>query len=163
VDSFIDPIKGEIAQINTDARIQAHNLWYVQIGQRFARSGTQTRRGDLWNAISFNEVLTPQDKIEFLTASGAVRLPLGMTVGTRIYHDFVTGQTSEWDMVGVYQNPCRCFSLGLYYIQFPDRQQFNVLVNLTGLGGTQGLGAQLMQSILGPIMAGERGVPWGTP
>ena len=163
VDSFIDPNNGEIAQINTDARIQAHNLWYVQIGQRFARSGTQTRRGDIWNPISFNEVLTPQNKIEFLRASGAVRLPLGVTVGTRIYHDFVTGQTSEWDMVGVYQNPCRCFSLGLYYIQFPDRQQFNVLVNLTGLGGTQGLGAQLMQSILGPIMQGERGVPWGTP
>ena len=162
VDSFVDPTKGELAQINTDARIQGGNKWYLEIGQRFARSGPQTRRGDIWNPISFNEVLTPQDRIEFVTGTAALRFPLGITAGARIYHDFVTGQTSELDVVGVYQNPCRCFSLGLYYIQFPDRQQFNVLVNLTGLGGTQGLGAQLMRSILGPIMVGERGVPWGT-
>ena len=163
VDSFVDPTKGELAQINTDARIQTSNIWYFEIGQRFARSGVQTRRGDIWNPISFNEVLTPQDKIEFVTATTALRFPLGVTAGARVYHDFLTGETSELDVVGVYQNPCKCFTLGLYYIQFPDRQQFNVLVNLTGLGGTQGLGAQLMQSILGPIMAGERGLPWGSP
>lgn len=163
VDSFVDPTKGELAQINTDARIQTRNIWYFEIGQRFARSGVQTRRGDIWNPISFNEVLTPQDKIEFVTATTALRFPLGVTAGARVYHDFLTGETSELDVVGVYQNPCKCFSLGLYYIQFPDRQQFNFLVNLAGIGGTQGLGAQLMQSILGPLMAGERGLPWGSP
>ena len=162
VDSFIDPRNAELRQFNADAQIQSGNQWYFQISQRFAGSGPQTRRGDIWNSISFNEVVTPQDKIEFLTATGAVRLPLGVTVGSRIYHDFKTGQTSEWDLVGVYQNPCRCFSLGLYYIQFPDRQQYNFLFNLTGLGGTQGLGGQLMRSILGPIMEGERGVPWSS-
>ena len=161
VDSFFDAGEGEFAQLNTDVRVQSGKQWYFEVGQRFARSGPQTRRGDLWNAISFNEVVTPQDKIEFVKATAAVRLPLGVTVGSRVYHDFFTGQTSEWDMVGVYQNPCQCFSLGLYYIQFPDRQQFNFVFNLTGLGGTQGLGAQIMQSILGPIMQGERGVPWG--
>ena len=163
VDSFVDPTNGELAQINTDARIQTKNIWYFQIGQRFAREGVQTRRGDLWNPISFNEVVTPNpDKIEFVTATTAIRFPLGVTAGVRAYHDFLTGETSELDVVGVYQNPCKCFSLGLFFIQFPDREQFNVLVNLAGLGGTQGLGAQLMESILGPLMAGERGLPWGT-
>ena len=162
VDSFTDPRNGSLRQFNTDATIQSRNQWYFQIGQRFASAGPQTRRGDIWNSISFNEVVTPEDKIEFLTATGAVRLPLGVTVGSRIYHDFKTGQTSEWDLVGLYQNPCRCFSLGLYYIQFPDRQQYNFLFNLTGLGGTQGLGGQLMQSILGPILQGERGLPWSS-
>ena len=162
-DSFVDPTDGGLAQFNTDARIQTSNIWYFEIGQRFARKGVQTRRGDIWNAISFNEVLTPDpDEIEFVTATTAIRFPLGITAGTRVYHDFLTGETSELDVVGVYQNPCKCFSIGMYYIQFPDRQQYNVLVNLTGLGGTQGLGAQLMQSILGPLMVGERGLPWGT-
>lgn len=163
VDSFIDPNNGAFRQLNTDARIQSGKKWYLQISQRFAGKGPQARRGDIWNPISFNEVVTPLNSIQFLTATGAVRLPLGVTVGSRIYHDFQTGQTSEWDMVGVYQNPCRCFSLGLYYIQFPNRQQYNFVFNLTGLGGTQGLGGQLMKTILGPLMAGERGVPWGGP
>ena len=163
LDSFVDPTKGEFAQANPSARIQTSNIWYFEIEQRFARTGVQTRRGDLWNPISFNEVVTPQDdQISFVTATTALRLPLGVTAGARVYHDWLTGQTSELDVVGVYQNPCKCFSIGMYYIQFPDRQQYNVLVNLTGLGGTQGLGAQLMQSILGPLMVGERGVPWGT-
>jgi LPS-assembly protein len=162
VDSFVNPTKDELPQLNADARLQTSNIWYFAIGQRFARAGAQTRRGDLWNPISFNEVLTPQDKIEFVTATTAIRFPLGVTAGARVYHDFITGETSELDVVGVYQNPCKCFSIGMYYIQFPDRQQYNVLVNLTGLGGTQGLGAHLMQSILGPLMTGERGVPWGT-
>ncbi|MDX2348000.1 MAG: hypothetical protein QNK38_04035, partial [Nitrospirota bacterium] len=66
----------------------------------------------------------------------------------------------EWDVMGIYQNPCRCFSFGLYYQEFPDRTQFDFLISLTGLWGTQSNGTELMKSILGPIMAGEKGVPW---
>ncbi|MEE8493395.1 MAG: hypothetical protein V3S25_05070, partial [Nitrospirales bacterium] len=61
-----------------------------------------------------------------------------------------------------YQNPCRCWSLGLYYIKFPDREQYNFLVNLTGLGSTEGFGTQLLQAILSPLLGQERGVPWST-
>ena len=34
------------------------------------------------------------------------------------------------------------------------------LISLTGLWGSQGNVTQLMKSILGPIMSGDRGVPW---
>jgi LPS-assembly protein len=160
VDTFFDPKAKEFSQWNTDLFIQGKQAWYATIGQRFAREGTRVRRGDIWNPISFNEVLAPATEIVYLTAGGGVRLPHGVTVGTQWYHDLRTGQTAQWDVVGLYQNPCRCFSMGFFYTQFPDRTQFDFLISLTGLWGTQGHGAQLMKSILSPIMAGERGVPW---
>ena len=160
VDAFLDPKDRQWTQVNTDALIQSYQTFYFTVGQRYTRAGPRVRRGDIWNPISFNEVLAPGDKILFLTTGGAVRLPFGLTVGTRWYHDFRTGKTAEWDVMGLYQNPCKCFSVGLYYIRLPDRQQYDFLISLTGLWGTQGYGTELMKLILGPIMGNERGVPW---
>jgi len=160
VDAFFDHQKKEFTQLNTDGLIQGHRAWYLTAGQRYSKAGSRTRRGDIWNPISFNEVLAPAEKILFLTAGGGVRLPGGVTVGSRWYHDFRTGKTAELDVVALYQNPCRCFSLGLYYVRLPDREQYDFLISLTGLWGSQGNGTQLMQSILEPIMGGDRGVPW---
>ena len=160
VDAFFDRRFKDITQLNTDARIGAGNIWYLSVGQRYSKAGSQARRGDIWNPISFNEVLAPAEKILFLTAGGGIRLPGGLTVGSRWYHDFRTGQTAEWDVVALYQNPCRCFSIGLSYLRFPDREQYDFLISLTGLWSSQGNGTQLMKNILGPIMAGGQGVPW---
>ncbi len=160
VDTFFNHDDQEFRQVNTDAFIKGHENWYVTLGQRYTRAGPRVRRGDIWNPVSFNEMLAPSAKILFLTAGGAMRLPGGVTLGTKWYHNFDTGETAEWDVVGLYQNPCRCFSFGLYYQQFPDRTQFDFLISLTGLWGSQNNGTQLMKTILGPIMAGEKGVPW---
>ncbi len=160
VDAFWDHRAKDLTQLNTDGLIQGHQSWYLSVGQRYARAGSRVRRGDIWNPISFNEVLAPADKILFLTAGGGVRLPGGVTVGSRWYHDFRTGKTAELDVMALYQNPCRCFSLGLYYVRFPDREQYDFLISLTGLWGSQGNGTQLMKEILGPIMQGEQGIPW---
>ncbi len=160
VDAFYDPNRKYFSQMNTDLLIQSQQTWYMTVGQRYTKEGTRVRRGDIWNPVSFNEVLAPAGEILYLTTGGAVRLPHGVTLGTKWYHDFKTGLTAEWDVVGLYQNPCRCFSLGLTYTRLPDRTQFEFLISLTGLWGTQGNGTQLMKLILGPIMAGERGIPW---
>ncbi|RMH05774.1 MAG: LPS-assembly protein LptD [Nitrospirae bacterium] len=166
VDSFFDPGEREVSQWNTDLTLQAHQHAYVQLGYRHSRAGTIPRRGDIWNPLSFNEVLVPQTAINFLTAGGAVRTPFGWSLGTKIYHDFESGQTSEWDVVGLYQNPCRCWSLGLYFIRLggtdrvEQRNQFNFVLTLRGIGATPGLGAQVLKSILGPLLKGEVGVPW---
>ncbi len=160
VDAFYDRKQREFTQFNVDGVIQGQQRWYLSVGQRYSRFGSRTRRGDIWNPLSFNEVLAPTEKILFLTAAGGIRLPGGITVGSRWFHDLRTGQTSELDVVALYQNPCRCFSVGLSYVQFQDRKQYDFLISLTGLWGSQGNGTQLMRDILGPIMAGERGVPW---
>ena len=161
IDSFYDTSAGEFSQINSDVQVQFGKRMYLSVGQRFARDGSRVKRGDIWNSLSFNEVLADAEEILFLNTQGAVRLPLGVTVGARVAHDFQTGETSEWDLVGLYQNPCKCFSLGMYYIQFPDREQYNLVASLTGLWGTGGLGGELMKTILSPLLGGERGVPWG--
>ena len=168
-DAFYDPYDHEFTQLNSDVAVQAHRRAYVQVGHRSTRAGTVPRRGDIWNPLSFNEVLAPQrDAITFLTAGGAVRLPLGWTVGTKVYHDAAKGQTPEWDVVGLYQNPCKCWSLGLYYIRLaegdnlPERNQFNFVLTLRGVGATAGLGIQVLQSILGPLLQGESGLPWAS-
>ena len=160
VDTFYNPYQKYFSQWNTDARVLSGRAWYLEVGQRFTRSGPRVRRGDIWNPISFNEVLSSGEEIFFLTAGGAIRLPFGLSVGSKVYRDIRTNETSELDIVGFYQNPCRCFSIGLYYIQFPDRTQFNFLFSLTGLWAGSGEGQGLMQTIFEPIFAGERGVPW---
>jgi LPS-assembly protein len=165
-DAFYNPGDTEFSQFNTDILLQSSQAAYIQVGYRHTRAGTVSQRGDIWNPLSFNEVLAPQSEINFLTLGGAVRTPFGWTVGSKVYHDFAKGQTPEWDVVGLYQNPCRCWSLGLYYIRLggadglPERNQFNFVLTLRGIGATQGNGTALLQSILGPLLGGETGLPW---
>ncbi|TAJ22551.1 MAG: LPS-assembly protein LptD, partial [Nitrospirae bacterium] len=109
-DSFFDPYRGNFSQWNTDLRYQQSDRWYLEVGQRYTRDGNRVRRGDIWNPISFNEVFAPTPTVQFATVTGAVRLPYGVTVGAKTYYDIKTGTRPETDLVGVYQNPCRCWS-----------------------------------------------------
>ncbi|GKS57889.1 LPS-assembly protein LptD [Nitrospira sp.] len=161
VDAFLDPYRGNLTQFNTDWRVQQSNAWYLEIGQRYATGGNRPRRGDIWNPISFNEVYAPTPEVQFVTATGAVRLPYGMTVGGRAYYDVKNNRSPEYDLVGLYQNPCKCWSLGFYYLQFPDRFNAMVVLSLTGIGWTESFGTAVMRQILTPITIGERGLPWG--
>ncbi len=163
VDAFFDPYKGIMSQINTDLRLQEGYNWYIDVGQRYSREGNRVRRGDVWNPISFNEIYAPTGEILFLTISGAFRTPWGWTVGAKGYYDVKTGRSSEYDVVALYQNPCKCWSAGFYYLQFPDRQQVNFILSLTGLGWTENTGTAVMRSILSPLLWGERGLPWHVP
>ncbi len=163
VDAFFDPYEREFSQFNTDLRFQNEQAWFVEVGQRYTRGGNRPRRGDIWNPISFNEVFAPTDSVRFATAAVGTKTPWGWTIGAKTYYDLKSGIRSETDTVAVYQNPCRCWSLGLFYIQFPDRTQYNFLLSLTGLGATESFGTLVIKSILGPLLAGERGLPWPTP
>jgi LPS-assembly protein len=163
MDAFFDPYKGGLSQWNTDLRFQQENNWYVEIGQRFTRSGNRVRRGDIWNPISFNEVFEPTPELNFTTFTAATRLPLGWTVGAKAYYDFKNGQSPELDVVALYQNQCKCWSAGFYFLQFPDRQQYNFMISLTGIGWTENFGTAVLKSILSPLLVGERGLPWAAP
>ena len=163
VDAFFDPYQGIVSQVNTDLRLQEGDNWYIDVGQRYSRDGNRVRRGDVWNAISFNEVYAPTDEILFLTMGGAFRTPWGWTVGAKGYYDVKHGRSPEYDVVALYQNPCKCWSAGFHYLQFPDRQQFNFMLSLTGVGWTENTGTAKMRSILSPLLWGERGLPWHTP
>jgi LPS-assembly protein len=163
VDAFFDPYRGTVSQVNTDLRLQEGTNWYIEVGQRYSRDGNRVRRGDVWNPISFNEVYAPTGEIQFLTAGGAFRTPWGWTVGAKGYYDVKNGRSPEYDVVTLYQNPCKCWSAGFYYLQFPDRQQFNFMLSLTGIGWTENTGTTVLRSILSPLLFGERGLPWYTP
>ncbi|HEU4685284.1 MAG TPA: LPS assembly protein LptD [Nitrospira sp.] len=163
VDAFVDPYRATFSQFNTDFRVQDSNNWYVEVGQRYTRDGNRVRRGDIWNPISFNEVFAPTQEIQFVTAAGALRMPWGWTVGGRAYYDVKHGRSPEYDVVGLYQNPCKCWALGLYYLQFPDRAQYNFMLSLTGVGWTENFGTAVLRSILSPLLYGERGLPWAAP
>lgn len=163
IDAFYDPYRGAFSQWNTDLRFQYEKEWYVEVGQRHAREGNRVRRGDIWNTISFNEVFAPTPEINFLTAAAAFKGPFGLIFGARSYYDLRRGNSPETDVVALYRNPCQCWSLGLYYIQFPDRVQYNFMVSLTGIGATENFGTQIMRYLLGPLVVGERGLPWPSP
>ncbi|MBD0315945.1 MAG: LPS-assembly protein LptD [Nitrospiraceae bacterium] len=160
VDAFFDPYRGQLSQFNTDLRLQEATNWYVEVGQRYSREGNRPRRGDVWNPISFNEVYAPTEEIQFATAGGAFRTPWGWTLGAKGYYDVKNKRSPEYDVVALYQNPCKCWSLGLFYLQFPDRAQYNFMFSLTGIGWTENVGTALMRSILNPLLWGDRGLPW---
>ncbi|HYM88860.1 MAG TPA: LPS assembly protein LptD [Nitrospiraceae bacterium] len=163
IDAFFDPYRASVSQFNTDFRVQQSNYWYLQVGQRFTQDGNRPRRGDVWNPISFSEVYAPTAEIQFLTAGGAFRTPWGWTVGTKGYYDVKTGRSPEYDVVALYQNPCKCWSLGLFYLQFPDRAQYSFMLSLTGIGWTDSYGTAIIKSILSPLLIGEKGLPWAVP
>lgn len=166
VDAFYAADNQAFTRLNSGITAQVHRQAYVELGYRHTREGVVPRRGDIWNPFSFNEVLESESEIHFLTATTAVRLPGGWTVGTRAYHDLAVEKTPEWDVVGLYQNPCKCWSLGLYYIRLgagdnlPERNQVNVVLTLRGVGATIGVGTRVLRSILGPLLQGEPGLPW---
>lgn len=163
IDAFFDPYRASVSQFNTSFRVQQSNYWYLEVGQRYTQDGNRVRRGDVWNPISFNEVYAPTPEVEFVTAGGAFRTPWGWTVGAKGYYDVKAGKSSEYDLVGLYQNPCKCWSLGVYYIQFPDRQQYSFMLSLTGIGWTDSFGTALVRNILSPLLIGEKGLPWSVP
>jgi LPS-assembly protein len=163
IDAFFDPYRGELSQWNTDLRVQESTNWYLEVGQRYSREGNRVRRGDVWNPISFNEVYAPTEEIQFVTAGGGFRTPWGWTIGAKGYYDVKNGKSPEYDVVALYQNPCKCWSLGLYYLQFPDRAQYNFMLSLTGIGWTESVGTDVVRSILSPLLWGERGLPWAAP
>jgi LPS-assembly protein len=163
IDAFFDPYRSTMSQFNTDFRVQQSNHWYLQVGQRFSRDGNRMRRGDVWNPVSFNEVYAPTDEIQFVTAGGGFRTPWGWTIGAKGYYDVKTGKSPEYDVVALYQNPCKCWSLGLFYMQFPDRTQYNFMLSLTGIGWTENYGTAVIRNILSPLLIGEKGLPWAAP
>jgi LPS-assembly protein len=163
IDAFFDPYRSSVSQFNTTLRVQQSNYWYLELGQRLTHDGNRVRRGDLWNPISFNEVYAPSPEIQFVTAGGAFRTPWGWTIGAKGYYDIQNGRSPEYDVVALYQNPCKCWSLGLYYLQFPDRQQYSFMLSLTGIGWTESFGTAVVRNILSPLLIGEKGLPWATP
>jgi LPS-assembly protein len=162
VDAFFDPYRSTVSQFNTDFRVQQSTYWYAEVGQRYSRDGNRVRRGDVWNPISFNEVYAPTEEIQFVTAGGGFRTPWGWTIGAKGYYDVKNGKSPEYDVVALYQNPCKCWSLGLFYLQFPDRAQYNFMLSLTGIGWTENYGTAVLRSILNPLLWGEKGLPWAT-
>ncbi|MDE3220060.1 MAG: LPS-assembly protein LptD, partial [Nitrospirota bacterium] len=144
IDTFFDPYRSTMSQFNTDLRVQQSNYWYLEVGQRYSRDGDRVRRGDVWNPISFNEVYAPTTEIQFVTAGGGFRTPWGWTLGAKGYYDVKNGKSPEYDVVALYQNPCKCWSLGLFYLQFPDRAQYNFMLSLTGIGWTENYGTAVV-------------------
>ena len=163
IDAFFDPYRSSVSQFNTDFRVQQSNYWYLQVGQRFTHDGNRVQRGDVWNPISFSQVYAPTPEIQFVTAGGAFRTPWGWTIGAKAYYDVKNGRSPEYDVVALYQNPCKCWSMGLYILEFPDRQQYNFMLNLTGVGWTENFGTAVIKNILSPLLIGEKGLPWAAP
>ncbi len=163
IDVFFDPYRPGVSQFNTDLRFQEGTNWYFEIGQRYTREGNRVRRGDIWNPVSFNEVFAPTNEIQFVTMGGAFRTPWGWTFGAKAYYDVKNGRSPELDAVALYQNPCKCWSVGLYYLKFPDREQYSAMLSLTGIGWTDSAGTAVMRTLLSPLLWGERGLPWAVP
>jgi len=163
MDAFFDPYSFTFSQFNTDFRLQQSNEWYVEVGQRYSRNGNRVQRGDLWNPISFNQVFNPTDEVQFVTAGAGFRTPFGWLIGAKGYYDINNRTSPEYDVVAMYQNPCKCWSLGLFYLQFPDRAQYNFMLSLTGIGWSENYGTNVVKQILSPLTWGEQGLPWASP
>ena len=52
------------------------------------------------------------------------------------YYDVKGGRSPEFDVVALYQNPCKCWSLGLYYL-VPGPTGYSFMFSMTGIGWTE--------------------------
>ena len=127
----------------------------MAIGYDGATSGTPSRSIEVFNA--------PTEEVQFVTAGGAFRTPWGWLSAPKGTTTSIIGRSPEYDVVALYQNPCKCWSLGLFYLQFPDRAQYNFMLSLTGIGWTENYGTNVVKQILSPLTWGEKGLPWASP
>ena len=90
--------------------------------------------------------LLRRKEIQFVTMGASVPLGVGHS-GRKAYYDVKHGRSPELDAVALYQNPCRCWSVGLYYLKFPDREQYSFMLSLTGVGWTESAGTVVMRTL----------------
>ena len=137
VDVFYNHTDSAISVFNTDLRFNVAKDAFFSIGQRFTRAGPVAVKGDLFNPMTLNEVLTQTDKTHFYTAEAGIALPFNLYAVIRGFLDQTNWAFPEMDYGLYYVNPSRCWGAGFLFLQRPDQTEFAFVFTLGGVGYTE--------------------------
>jgi LPS-assembly protein len=136
VDVFYNHTDSAISVFNTDLRFNVAKDAFLSIGQRFTRAGSVAVKGDLFNPMTLNEVLTQTDKTHFYTAEAGIALPFNLYAVIRGFLDQTNWSFPEMNYGLYYVNASRCWGAGFLFVQRPDQTEFAFVFTLGGIGST---------------------------
>lgn len=132
IDAFYDYALKSVTVFNTDVRVALSRYGDFGLGHRSTRpEGAVPRKGDILDPLALGELTTdPRPEIDYYTASARVYLPFGFEFANKTYYDRQTGKFTEIAYGLRYQ--AQCWSITFTYQDYPDRNDFGVLLTLIG-------------------------------
>jgi hypothetical protein len=117
------------------------------LGHRSTRPDAPlVQKGDILDPLALGGLVTdPHPEIDYYTVSARAFLPLGFVVANKTYYNRQTGKYTEIDYGLQYR--AQCWSATFTYQDFPDKNEFAVMVTL--LGATS-VSSKVVAGLFGP-------------
>ncbi len=132
VDTFYDTYEDRFNTINIDLDLKIQKHVNFTVTQRTSRTGALPKKGDLFNPYYLGDREILSSNINFWSEQLTITTPWGIRFVNKVFYDADQKELVEIDYILEYQ--AQCWSLGLSYIEFPDREEFSFLLTLRGLG-----------------------------
>jgi len=136
-DAFYDHARHTFTTVDTDARVAWDPHGDVSIGHRSTRDATPQRplttRGDVLDPLSLGGVTTDtRPEIDYYIVTTRVHLTKGLTLANKTYYNRQTRAYTEIDYGVQYQG--QCWAVTFTYQDFPEKNEFGVVLTLVGAG-----------------------------
>lgn len=138
VDALYDTASRSVAVFDTDTRLTWAPYWDLVVGHRSTRLDRQlVDRGDLMDPLSLGRINTNlREEIDYYTMAAHAYLPRGFVLANKIFFNQRTNEYSEIDYGFQYNG--QCWGVTVTYQDFPEKNEFGIMVTLVGAvsGGT---------------------------
>jgi hypothetical protein len=132
VDTFYDYELKTLTVFDTEFRVILSRYGDVGVGHRSTRPEVALpKRGDVLDPLALGDLVTdPHAEIDYYMISARAHLPWGFELANRTYYNRQTGKYTE---VGYgLQYNAQCWSVTFTYQDFPDKNEFSVMLTLLG-------------------------------
>ncbi len=137
IDTFYDYDLKTLTVFDTELRATLSDYGDVALGHRSTRPDVALpRKGDILDPLALGSLVTdPHAEIDYYTVSARAHLPWGFEVANKTYYNRQTGKYTEIGY-GLQYN-AQCWSVTFTYQDFPDKNEFGVMVALLGATSVQ--------------------------
>lgn len=147
IDAFFDYALRTLTVFDTELHARDPRYGDISVGHRSTRPDVPlAQRGDILDPLALGGLVTnPHPEIDYYTISARAYLPLGLEIANKTYYNRQTGKYTEI-AYGI-QYRAQCWSIAFTYQDFPDKNEFAVMVTL--LGATS-VSSNVMSDLFGP-------------
>ncbi|MEO5656849.1 MAG: LPS assembly protein LptD, partial [Nitrospiria bacterium] len=131
-DAFFDHAERTVTVFNSDTRLTWAPYWDLALGHRSTRPrGVIPLRGDVLDPLSLGlQAAEPREEIDYYTVGAHAYLPRGFVLANKTYYNRRTHAYTEISYGLKYTG--QCWSVAFTYQDFPEKNQFGVLLTLIG-------------------------------
>jgi LPS-assembly protein len=147
IDTFYDYELKTLTVFDTELRATLSHYGDIAVGHRSTRPEVALpRKGDILDPLALGGLVTdPHPEIDYYTIAARARLPWGFEVANKTYYNRQTGKYTEIGY-GLQYN-AQCWSVTFTYQDFPDKNEFGVMVALLGATSVQ---SKAVSGLFGP-------------